>query len=230
MNSNSKITLRILDGPNRGQNYFAIPLPVGIGREFQNSIALNDERVSRYHCKIQEANGKRFLVDIESTNGTKLNGQNIEVAEIHFGDVITVGQTLLIVGSRSEILERIISLEKVDFSSGAFRHLVAGNSVELLPKSIVEEMEEYPGDITGLLEKLHALLPPPLPKGLSADQTVQMADFLQFLVLRMRTLVDSARTNDMTGRVSWSQAEWQSMLDLLSRLNDYRARLLSPEE
>jgi len=47
------ITLRILDGADRGRVFGDLMPPVTIGREEGNSIQLNDERVSRFHLKIQ---------------------------------------------------------------------------------------------------------------------------------------------------------------------------------
>ena len=45
------ITLRVLDGADRGRSYDELGTPVTIGREEGNSIQLNDERVSRFHVK-----------------------------------------------------------------------------------------------------------------------------------------------------------------------------------
>ena len=46
-----QITLRILDGADRGRLYGDIAPPVTIGREEGNTIQLNDERVSRFHLR-----------------------------------------------------------------------------------------------------------------------------------------------------------------------------------
>ena len=64
------ITLRVLDGADRGRVYDQMTVPITIGREEGNNIQLNDERVSRFHLKIQEDQGKLVLTDLESTNGT----------------------------------------------------------------------------------------------------------------------------------------------------------------
>ena len=48
------VTLRVLDGADRGRAYHDLTTPVTIGREDGNSIQLNDERISRFHVKIQE--------------------------------------------------------------------------------------------------------------------------------------------------------------------------------
>ena len=104
------ITLRVLDGADRGRIYSGLPTPVTIGREEGNTIQLNDERVSRFHLKIQEDHDKLVLTDLESTNGTKVNGEDIQLRILRHGDVIFVGRSVLLFGSREQIAERLAAL------------------------------------------------------------------------------------------------------------------------
>ena len=94
------ITLRVLDGADRGRVFGELLPPVTIGREEGNTIQLNDERVSRFHIKIQEDHEKLVLTDLESTNGTKVNGEDIQLRILRFGDMITLGRSVLLFGSR----------------------------------------------------------------------------------------------------------------------------------
>ena len=71
------VTLRVIDGPDRGQSFDDIITPFTVGREEGNPVQLNDERISRFHLKIQENEGKIVLTDLESTNGTKVNGETV---------------------------------------------------------------------------------------------------------------------------------------------------------
>ncbi len=71
------VTLQVLEGIDKGRVFRELPTPVTIGREEGNSLRLNDERVSRFHVKIQEDQDKVVLTDLESTNGTKVNGQRV---------------------------------------------------------------------------------------------------------------------------------------------------------
>lgn len=75
---------------------------VAIGRgksveAYEESLSLGgDVRVSKIHCLIKSKNDKLFLVDMESRNGTKLNGERIDrPVVIHREDVIKVGKTQL---------------------------------------------------------------------------------------------------------------------------------------
>ena len=92
--------------------------PLTIGREEGNPIQLNDERISRFHLKIQEDQDKIVLTDLESTNGTKVNGESVQIWVLRPGDVIALGRTLLVFGSRDEIAGRLAALRGVDLSAG----------------------------------------------------------------------------------------------------------------
>ena len=111
------ITLRVLDGADRGKVYENIEVPVTIGREEGNTIQLNDERISRFHLKIQKDHDDLVLTDLESTNGSKVNNEDVQLRILRHGDLITVGRSTLIFGTRVEInerLERLSAAGKVD--------------------------------------------------------------------------------------------------------------------
>ena len=58
--------------------------PITIGGK-GNAIQLNDERVSRFHLKIQEDGERLVLTDLESTNGTRVNGEDVQLCILRFG-------------------------------------------------------------------------------------------------------------------------------------------------
>ena len=104
------VTLRVLDGSDRGRVYESLDTPVSIGREEGNSVQLNDERVSRFHVKIQDDHDRLVLTDLESTNGTKVNGEAVQLRILRVGDTICVGRSVLLFGSREEIADRLAEL------------------------------------------------------------------------------------------------------------------------
>lgn len=64
-----------------------------IGRTKDCQIQLSDKKCSRRHAKVIK-NGLRFVVrDLDTVNGTFLNGQKIEEAELNGDDVIKIGDT-----------------------------------------------------------------------------------------------------------------------------------------
>jgi pSer/pThr/pTyr-binding forkhead associated (FHA) protein len=89
--------LLVRSGTLRGRR-FSIKVPVvNVGRADYNDIALPEESVSTTHAKLQRREGIWMLVDLESTNGTMVDGQKVEGevplapgALIRFGDVQTI--------------------------------------------------------------------------------------------------------------------------------------------
>src|ERR1700722_17681152 len=105
------VTFQILEGIDKGRIFRDLPLPITIGREEGNLLRLNDERVSRFHAKIQIDSDDFILTDLESTNGTRVNGMVVQIRRLRFGDRVAVGRSLLMFGSNEEIAERIASMD-----------------------------------------------------------------------------------------------------------------------
>lgn len=104
------VTIQVLEGVDRGRIFRNLPTPLTIGREEGNILRLNDERVSRFHAKIQMDNGDVILTDLESTNGTRVNGNIVQIRRLRTGDCICVGRSLLLFGSNEEIAARMAAL------------------------------------------------------------------------------------------------------------------------
>lgn len=230
MNSNPSITLRIIDGNDKGKIFENLTFPVSLGREKENKVQIHDEKVSRYHCKIQTDGKEIFLTDLDSTNGTQLNGQRVHAAPIYCGDLISLGQTLLIVGSRKEIAERLASLENLNLNHLALRFLASENRVEHFPQPLIDEYEEYSYDVRDALQRLHAILPPELPDLLSIPQTAKFCEFLLYFQIRLKLIAEKAIKEAGTETVTLEQKEWQSLLDILSRFTDYYSTLTNQKE
>ena len=81
---------------------FRVPLDkavVSIGRSKRNHLVLADQWLSRHHAEIREASGNFYIHDLDSRNGTLVNGVRINRrAPLQDGDVVTLGdQTLTFV-------------------------------------------------------------------------------------------------------------------------------------
>ncbi|MGD0619226.1 MAG: sigma 54-interacting transcriptional regulator [Bryobacteraceae bacterium] len=100
-----KGTLISTDGPIRGSRFELSDLETGIGRISLNQIVIPNLSVSRRHCII-ESHGERFQIrDLESHNGTFVNGQPVKIQYLRDGDRIAVGEcTFLFQTSREEPL------------------------------------------------------------------------------------------------------------------------------
>ena len=221
------ITLRVLDGADRGRVFADMPTPFTIGREEGNPLQLNDERISRFHLKIQEDQSKIVLTDLQSTNGTKVNGESVQIWVLRPGDVISLGRTLLVFGSREEIAQRLAALRGVDLSEGV---TLDADEFEEEPSAAVLDFELNFSEDPDAQLLLHTLAPPELPGSLSPGQAAQLAEMLQYINLRMRALIQSVRSKAKGDRVTLEQREWQNLIDLEDRLAGYLRRIGEPGE
>jgi hypothetical protein len=67
--------------------------PVTIGRMADCTVALSDESVSRRHAEVRRLGSTIMVVDLGSTNGTKVNGAGVRERRLADGDEITFGNT-----------------------------------------------------------------------------------------------------------------------------------------
>jgi diguanylate cyclase (GGDEF)-like protein len=84
-------------------------LPVGevtVGRSLDADIRLEDEGISRFHAKLQrDDDGGVRLVDLDSTNGTYVNGTRVRTYELGDGDRIQIGSVTILKFSYQDSLE-----------------------------------------------------------------------------------------------------------------------------
>ena len=222
------VTLQVLDGSDRGRFFEQVPTPITIGREEGNSVQLNDERISRYHLKIQEDHDKIVLTDLESTNGTKVNGEDIQLRILRYGDLIAVGRSVLLYGSRDQIAGRLADLRGTDSHPGLTTGSDDGNG-----KDASLEFELDFAQNPDVSATLHALQPPELPERLTPGQAAQLSELLEYLHIRIRRLLDSVKPEatakeEQQDRVLLDLRQWQSLLELQSRLAGYLRKIGEP--
>jgi len=74
-----------------------------IGRASNNSIIINDDRISNFHSKIINENNNIWIEDLKSTNGVFVNGKKIIDRQLlHNGSLIKLGSTILKFETESE--------------------------------------------------------------------------------------------------------------------------------
>jgi len=220
------VTLRVLDGADRGRVFENLPTPLTIGREEGNPVQLNDERISRFHIKIQEDEEKLVLTDLQSTNGTKVNGESVHLWVLRYGDVITVGHTVLLFGSQEEIARRLADLRGADLTAGV---ALDAEEVSQSSPSISLDFELNWSDNPDAQATLHTLMPPELPNRLGPGQTAQLCELLQYLHLRIRGLIQSVKVSGKSSQVTLEQRQWQNLLDVEARLAGYLRSVSEPD-
>ena len=160
-----RVTIQVLEGLERGELYVDLETPITIGREDENDIRLNDERVSRFHAKIQDDSGNAILTDLTSTNGTRVNGHPVQMHVLRIGDQLHIGRCILVFGSPDELDQRVEELAELEDGDVDQTMTVSpsGDSDPDMPGDL------FPGE------------PPHPPSGLTPLQRAQLADLMAFV-------------------------------------------------
>ncbi len=97
---NRSARLSILAGPDKGRDVTVPPAGIRLGRSSENDVALADPLLSRHHCRIDfTAAGELQVTDLDSANGTLVNGAAVACQKLRPGDQIHIGDTLLAVAA-----------------------------------------------------------------------------------------------------------------------------------
>lgn len=84
--------LEIAEEGGEGQRFVVSPIGLKIGRSPPADIVLADPRVSRSHCTVELAGEELKVTDLDSTNGTYVDGERVEgVAMLPVGGLLRVG-------------------------------------------------------------------------------------------------------------------------------------------
>ena len=88
---------------------FLKSFPASIGRGSEADLTINDSWASRRHCLLTSEHGTLMVRDLDSRNGTRVNGVLIDQSPLHSGDELTVGiSTFLVsVASSESSIERL---------------------------------------------------------------------------------------------------------------------------
>ena len=108
--------LVVLRGPNAGSRFLLDSDFTSAGRHPDSDIFLDDVTVSRRHAEFYR-HGDRFTVrDVGSLNGTYVNRERIEEAELFGGDEVQIGKFRLLFMSRSPEVGRRRGLGAQDYA------------------------------------------------------------------------------------------------------------------
>ncbi|MBM4394942.1 MAG: diguanylate cyclase [Deltaproteobacteria bacterium] len=87
--------LVIIYGNNIGRKFDLIEDVLTIGRDPDNTIVLDSDSVSRRHARIERFHEARFVIDLNSTNGTYLNDKPVQPrSQLACGNFIKIGDTI----------------------------------------------------------------------------------------------------------------------------------------
>ena len=81
-----------MTGSFKGRKFDIDQDEITLGRRDDNRIPVNDTAVSGYHCTIIREGQKFTLRDLESTNGTRLNGAAVHESRLRPKDIVQLGE------------------------------------------------------------------------------------------------------------------------------------------
>jgi hypothetical protein len=225
------VTFLVLEGVDKGRVYKDLPIPVTIGREEGNGLRLNDERVSRFHAKVQMEDGDIIITDLDSTNGTRVNGTAIQIRRLRPGDQVAIGRSMLLFGTMEEIAARKAAVPASN---------VGGQQVQTVR---ADELQGASGRVS-IADSQHTVAPspptpagtwtafdeevPPLPQKLSPAQAARLAEILDYLHKGLTTAVENIEANEEGTEVRLGFSEWQTIQAVQMLLARYARSISEP--
>ena len=109
------IIVELLTGNRVAKHYVIDKLPATVGRSYQCDIHIDDAYVDPEHLAFAEGeDGSITIADLGSRNGSKVNGDKIEQAELNDNDKVTIGKSELRVFSADKELAPALPLSALD--------------------------------------------------------------------------------------------------------------------
>lgn len=229
------VTFQVLEGIDRGRVFRDLSTPVTIGREEGNVVRLNDERVSRYHAKVQHDNNEIIITDLESTNGTRVNGTVISIRRLKVGDQIGLGRSILLFGSEQEIAARVASMSGAISPASLTSPLPPTiHSANLFSGEFDQDLnfdlnvEDKVTVSNGILFLGNRALPP-LPQKMTPSQTARLSELLEFLHRHLTQATENIQANEDGSQVTLSYPDWQRILKVQMLLARYLRAVAEPD-
>ena len=108
-------SLVIERGPDSGKRIHLDEFPVTIGRDRKNTVMLRDHETSRHHLRIKKRGNLYILEDLESMNGTFINGDRVINSTLKNGDKILLGTSEIIFHTSAQTIN--LSSEFLNFEA-----------------------------------------------------------------------------------------------------------------
>ncbi|HXC71734.1 MAG TPA: sigma 54-interacting transcriptional regulator [Pyrinomonadaceae bacterium] len=131
-----------ISGSLKGTIFSLAQEEISIGRDLSNSVSLNDASVSRRHCLIKK-NGSTdgfHVTDLESYNGTFVNGVQVAEQALTHGDQIALGDLRFIFLTHDDAVTTAARLEDDDLITRSTIQLEREQAFYLRPEGAVPEI------------------------------------------------------------------------------------------
>jgi hypothetical protein len=219
------VTFLVLEGVDKGRVFRDIPVPISIGREEGNTLRLNDERVSRWHAKIQSEDGDVILTDLDSTNGTRVNGSTIQIRRLRAGDQVSIGRTMLLFGTMDEIAARGKAVAPAAAVTGAVQTLRLDELKSAKAAPAASTLAAPAGEWSPREDDV-----PPLPQKLTGSQSARLAEIFDHLHRGLTLAVENIEEAKEDGtEIKIGFAEWQLIQAVHALLARYGRQIAEPD-
>ena len=91
----ASLSLRVVEGDGRGASVPVVGSRVTMGRLSSCDLVVQDSTVSREHAALVRRGDRWWVVDLGSTNGTKVNGIQAAEQPVQPGDRIEMGDAVV---------------------------------------------------------------------------------------------------------------------------------------
>ncbi len=132
----------MIAGPSKDSS---IPLPDGeatLGRDPTNLVAVVDPSVSRKHCLLRREDNRYQIKDLDSRNGTLVNGAPVKEQWLRHGDEIATGDSVFLFLTEEE--EQVLGVSRVEFDerrpTAETRVIYPKEVVYLQPERLLREL------------------------------------------------------------------------------------------
>jgi transcriptional regulator with GAF, ATPase, and Fis domain len=85
-----------ISGPFKDSSFVLSSSEVSLGRDSSNGVAISDPALSRRHCVLRREGTDHRISDLESRNGTFVNGVAVKESRLKHGDQISVGDSVFV--------------------------------------------------------------------------------------------------------------------------------------
>ena len=224
------VTLTVLEGLERGRVFRNLHTPITIGREEVNSVQLNDERISRLHAKLQDDGGHVIFTDLNSTNGSRINGHPVHLRILRPGDHLQLGRCTVLYGSDEEIAQRAkqlgVTIEALLPLQGPHGRSTPAGGQHDAEFSVADNLNgEHLQTPLFLNER------PRLPANLSTLQQAQMSDVLASIHEQLQNVIlvayEHDESEDANMNIPWQQ--FQNLLLLHRDMAKWLQRATNPD-
>ncbi len=114
--------LRVTEGPDTGSRFeveAAHPSPILVGKSETCDIRLNDPSVSRRHLSLQVVDARLNIRDLDSTNGTVVDGVMLTAGFLRGGELIRIGNTAFVTERGEAVSEALTADDRFGSVIGA---------------------------------------------------------------------------------------------------------------